>query len=97
MQPFKFRVHGARKTETAGTAIVDGKAMTVSIPIFECELAPEGNRHGSLTLRFTGEEAAEAAEYFIADRVVGLSLEGPSAFELGAAARAADKAEESAR
>lgn len=57
-------VHNASGGLLPVNAQIDGENARVLTDGVEVELVPDGGRHGTLTLRFTGKDTTEAKELF---------------------------------
>jgi hypothetical protein len=69
----KFTVRSAGETEVSTTATVKGVEMLVDVPCHEVVLVNDVD-HGSLVLRFSGPEYAEAKKFFEGKTEVTLKL-----------------------
>lgn len=58
-----FHVHNVVRTTSSARVEYGGSTIVASVPCTEIELVSTG-LHGSVTLRFTGAEAEDAATFF---------------------------------
>lgn len=67
-----FLVHNVSRTEEIRQVKIPDteELVAAKVPCVEVELTTEDASHGSLTLRFMGEKAAEAEKAFVVDEVV---------------------------
>lgn len=70
----QYTVHSVNQGPTRVPATVEGMETTAVVDCVEVELSPVISRHGSLTLRFIGDERSGAAELFTPDKSVTLSI-----------------------
>ena len=70
----KFKVHSAGESEVLSMATVKGAEMQVNVPCYEATLTHVDGEHGTLVLRFSGPEYAEAKKFFEGKTEVTLKL-----------------------
>ncbi len=71
MMKVAYTVHRCnRSSQDALVTLASGQQVTASVPVVEAELVSADGAHGTVTLRFMGEEADAAAELFTKDAVI---------------------------
>ena len=76
-----YRVHGAHTVQHYDTVIHRGKEVKAPVDCLEVELVHASDvSHGSLTLRFFGEDAADMKKACAGD-YVKLAISGPVAVD----------------
>lgn len=70
----EFNVHNVTQGPARVPATVEGKETTAIVDCVIVELSCCNPRHGSLTLRFIGDERADAANTFKPGGVVTLAV-----------------------
>lgn len=69
-----FSVHNVTQGPARVPAIVEGVETSAIVDCVEVELTPVLPRHGSVTLRFIGDERAAAADKFTPGAVVTVDV-----------------------
>lgn len=66
----RFNVHGVNKTKVSRPVKMDEETVQADVDCLEVELTTEAEVSGSLTLRFTGKDIAEAEKAFVPGEMV---------------------------
>jgi len=69
-----FKVHAVTPQTVPLTVPYNGATIAATVPCTVVELVAMNPRHGSLMLRFIGDESEEAKEKFVVDKVIGWAL-----------------------
>ena len=80
MSTLRYRVHGVTRGSRTVQVTFEGVETNAEIPSLDVELAwdSKDNRdHGSLALRFVGQDIEWARQMFVADAEVDLTFNGP--------------------
>lgn len=68
------KVHSVTQGPAKVKSTVEGVEMYSDVDCIEVVLTPVKTRHGTMTLRFIGDERAEAADLFTPGKEVTLSI-----------------------
>lgn len=70
----QYKVHEVTQGAARVPVIVEGQASTAAVDCVTVEMTPLLPRHGSIMLRFIGDERAGAANLFTQDKVVTFTI-----------------------
>lgn len=67
-------VHSVRKGKVSVDAVIDDVPTRADVDGLEVELTTVLSRHGSLTLKFTGKDLADAEKLFVQDAAIPVTF-----------------------